>query len=838
MLMTGFYTSICKYGNKILYRGYDNQGKRVEERVSFKPTLYLESKNSSPSQWQSLAGSSLEPMKFNTMREAGEFIKLYEGVDGYTIHGNDRHIPAFIQSRFPGKIEFEPRNVDVVYIDIETAYDDGFPHPHIANQEILTIALKSSREDIYRIWGFGKSYNPHQTTTGLQIEYYEYPDEVSMLQSFLAWWSNKDHTPDIITGWNTRFFDIPYIVNRIVNVLGAKEAKKLSPWGLYDAKTIKMMGKEQLAFEIKGIEQLDYLDLFKKFGYKYGNQESYKLDHIANVVLGTKKVDYTDLGSLKKLYEQDYQRFVDYNIVDVELIEKMEDKVGLINLVLTMAYLGGVNYSDTLGTVGIWDSIIFRRLAQQKVAIPPSKKHHRTGFTGGYVKEPHVGLHDWVMSFDLNSLYPNIIIQCNMSPETLIPHTRIDGLNPDKVLEADSCLTEDDVSVAANGSCYRKDKQGIIPEIIQELYDKRVMIKQQMLKAQQRMEQEGSSPSIEREIARCETEQMAVKILLNSLYGAMGNIWFRYFDLRIAEGVTLTGQSVIRYAEKELNAYLNKALGEDKDRVVAIDTDSVYVNVNDVIQKAKPKDPVAFLDELGSTAIEPVLKKAFERFAVTMNSYKNRMVMAREVIADRGIWTAKKRYILNVHNSEGVQYAKPKLKIMGIEAVKSSTPQVCREAMKEMFKIILTTDEETTQAAIADFKKAFREIPVEKIAFPRGVSNVTNYQDNLNIYDKGTPMHVRASLLYNHHLKKNGLQNRFESIRNGDKMKYVYLHIPNPIRENVIAFNSVLPEEFGLEKYINHDLQFEKAFLEPLKFVLDAIGWAPEKIVTLEDFFV
>jgi DNA polymerase elongation subunit (family B) len=262
------------------------------------------------------------------------------------------------------------------------------------------------------------------------------------------------------------------------------------------------------------------------------------------------------------------------------------------------------------------------------------------------------------------------------------------------------------------------------------------------------------------------------------------------------------------------------------------------VGVNDVIQKAKPKDPVAFLDEFGSTAIEPVLKKAFERFAVTMNSYKNRMVMAREVIADRGIWTAKKRYILNVHNSEGVQYAKPKLKIMGIEAVKSSTPQVCREAMKEMFKIILTTDEETTQAAIADFKKAFREIPVEKIAFPRGVTNVTNYQDNLNIYDKGTPMHVRASLLYNHHLKKNGLQNRFESIRNGDKMKYVYLHMPNPIRENVIAFNSVLPEEFGLEKYINHDLQFEKAFLEPLKFVLDAIGWAPEKIVTLEDFFV
>jgi DNA polymerase elongation subunit (family B) len=835
--MTGFYTSVVKNANTILYRGYDNQGKRIKERVKYKPTLYTESKNAN-SIWKSLDGTPVEGVPFSNIRDAESFLKTYKDVPGYTIHGSDRFVSSFIQSRFPGKIEFEPRNVDVAYVDIETAYDNGFPHPNIADQEILTIAFKSSRESIYRVWSFGKSYDPSVTTTGLKIEYYEYRNEIEMLQSFLSWWEDEDHIPDVISGWNTRFFDIPYIVNRIKRVLGEKEANRLSPWKNVYGKEVEMMGRKQQVFDIKGIESLDYLDLFKKFGYKYGNQESYKLDHIANVVLGTKKVDYTDLGSLKKLYEQDFQRFVDYNIVDVELIEKMEDKVGLINLVLTMAYLGGVNYSDTLGTVGIWDSIIFRRLAQKKIAVPPSKNHHRTGFTGGYVKEPHVGLHDWVMSFDLNSLYPNIIIQCNMSPETLIPHTRIDGLNPDKVLEADSCLTEDDVSVAANGSCYRKDKQGIIPEIIQELYDKRVMIKQQMLKAQQRMEQEGSSPSIEREIARCETEQMAVKILLNSLYGAMGNVWFRYFDLRIAEGVTLTGQSVIRYAEKELNAYLNKALGEVKDRVVAIDTDSVYVNVNDVIQKAKPKDPVAFLDELGSTAIEPVLKKAFERFAVTMNSYKNRMVMAREVIADRGIWTAKKRYILNVHNSEGVQYAKPKLKIMGIEAVKSSTPQVCREAMRDMFKTILTTDEKTTQEAIAKFKKKFLKLTPEQISFPRGVSDIRSFADRDTIYTKGTPMHVRGCLLYNHHLTKSGLQTNYELIQSGDKIRFVYLHIPNPIRENVIAFPTKLPDELGLSKYINYDLQFEKTFLDPLKFILDAIDWKPEAVMTLEDFFV
>jgi DNA polymerase elongation subunit (family B) len=376
--MIGFYTSVVKNANTILYRGYDNQGKRIKERVKYKPTLYTESKNAN-SIWKSLDGTPVEGVPFANMRDAESFLKTYKDVPGYTIHGSDRFVSSFIQSRFPGKIEFEPHNVDIAYVDIETAYENGFPHPNIADQEILTIAFKSSRESIYRVWSFGKSYDPSVTTTGLKIEYYEYRNEIEMLQAFLSWWEDEDHIPDVISGWNTRFFDIPYIVNRIKRVLGEKEANRLSPWKNVYGKEVEMMGRKQQVFDIKGIESLDYLDIFKKFGYKYGNQESYKLDHIANVVLGTKKVDYTDLGSLKKLYEQDFQRFVDYNIVDVELIEKMEDKVGLLNLVLTMAYLGGVNYSDTLGTVGIWDSIIFRRLAQKKIAVPPSKKHSPDG---------------------------------------------------------------------------------------------------------------------------------------------------------------------------------------------------------------------------------------------------------------------------------------------------------------------------------------------------------------------------------------------------------------------------------------------------------------------------
>jgi len=502
----------------------------------------------------------------------------------------------------------------------------------------------------------------------------------------------------------------------------------------------------------------------------------------------------------------------------------MEDKLGLITLVLTMAYLGGVNYQDTLGTTAIWDSIIFRRLARNKITIIPSGDNPSQQFPGGYVKEPHVGMHDWVMSFDLNSLYPNLIVQYNMSPETLIGVTDADGAK------------------ASNGAVFRKDKKGIIPEIVEELYAKRVTIKNDMLDAKTKLEkiskrQRNEYQQTSAQVARLETLQTAIKILLNSLYGAMGNKYFRYFDIRIAAGITLTGQEVIKYAETKVNDFLDNFIGESKDRVIAMDTDSLYIGVNDVIEKFKPKNPVAFLDEFGSKAIEPMLAKAFDEFAIISNAYSNRMVMKREAIADRGIWTAKKRYILNVHNNEGVQYAEPKIKIMGIEAVKSSTPQVCREAMNHLFKVIVTGDEEKTQEAIALFKDHFKTLSPDQVAFPRGVTDLTSYSQKDIIYRKGTPIHVRGSLLYNHHLKSKGLDKKHALINNGDKIKFLYLYVPNSIQENVIAFPEFLPEELELNKYINYDLQFQKTFIDPIEIILGSIGWSAEPKADLQQFF-
>jgi DNA polymerase elongation subunit (family B) len=822
MILNGFYTSVERLGNNLLYRGYDDDGKKINHRIKYKPTLYLKSKKS-VTEWKALDGTLVEPLQFSSMSEVKDFQKSYKDVPDFTIYGNQRHVPAFIQNQFPNEIVYHRNMVDVASLDIETAYGDGFPEVDNPVNQILTIAFKSSKDDTYRVWGL-KPYDKSITKLShLKIDYRQFTAESSMLQAFIDYWAEPDNTPDIITGWNTRFFDIPYMVARMVFLLGEEKVRNLSPWRKIERREIFIKGRKQVAFDLMGIQHLDYMELFKKFAYTYGNQESYSLNHISSVVLGEKKLDYSEVGTLRDLYDADFQMFVDYNIKDVELIERMEEKLGLITLVLTMAYLGGVNYQDTLGTTAIWDSIIFRRLARSKITVTPGGDHPAQPFPGGYVKDPHVGMHDWVMSFDLNSLYPNLIVQYNMSPETLL---RMEGADGAK---------------ASNGAIFSKSKKGIIPEIVEELYAKRVTIKGDMLQAKTKLEtipkrQRNEYQKTQSQVARLETLQTAIKILLNSLYGAMGNRYFRYFDISIASAITLTGQEVIKYAETKVNDFLNDFVGEEKDRVIAMDTDSLYIGVNDVIEKFKPNNPVHFLDEFGSKAVEPMLAKAFDDFAIVSNAYSNRMVMKREAIADRGIWTAKKRYILNVHNNEGVQYAEPKIKIMGIEAVKSSTPQACRSAMNELFKVIVTGDEEKTQEAIALFKEHFKTLSPDKVAFPRGVTDVEAYSQRQGIYRKGTPIHVRGSLLYNHSIKSKGLDKKYQLIYNGDKIKFIYLMVPNQIQENVIAFPDFLPEELELHKYIDYNLQFQKTFIDPIEIILGAIGWSAEPKADLQQF--
>ena len=831
-----FYTSVVRYGNQLLYRGFKN-GLRFQDRVKFSPTMYREDSNGTA---RGLKGERLKPITFDTMKEYRDYKSAWQDVAGAnsTLHGQENFIYQYINEKFPEDIKFDRSKIRVMNIDIEVQSDEGFPSPQQADWPMISAAIKYSDEDEYHVWGLGEYDVEKSLMKEYKVNYYKFSNEYDLLKSFVQHWA-QNHA-DVITGWNTKFFDVPYICHRVWKVLGEEWVKRLSPWGLVREASVTIAGRENLAFKIEGMAQLDYMDLYKKFGFQ-GMQESYRLDHIASVTLGEKKLSYEEHSNLFTLYKQDHQKFIDYNIRDVELIEKMDNKLDLITLCLTIAYYGGVNYEDTMGTIGIWDSILYRNLSQKGVVVPPRERKETIPFPGGFVKAPQVGMHEWVVSFDLASLYPNVMVQWNMSPETVVDGIR-EELNPDLALELKGS-PRPEYALACNGVYFDKKQQGCIPEIITQIYDERKRIKGDMLKAKQAKELVDKSDvqasyEADKKMQTLNNQQMARKILMNSLYGATGNAGFRFFDIRMAEGTTLTGQTVIRWAERAVNKFMNKVCQtEGKDYVIAIDTDSVYVNFASLVDKYVKDNHVDTIDKICKDQIEPMLAAEYERLRKIFSCDLARMEMDREVIADRGIWTAKKRYILNVHDNEGVRYPEPNLKIMGIEAVRSSTPAICRSSFKELFKIIMTGSETNTQKAIAEFKEYFCSRPAHEVAFPRGANDLQKWSRKQGVYAKGTPIHVRGTLLYNHYINEFGLTKKYNEIPTNEKVKYTYLKLPNPIKENVIAFQDFLPTELKLDNYVDYDMQFKKSFLDPIENILDAIGWSAEERVSLEDFF-
>jgi DNA polymerase elongation subunit (family B) len=605
---------------------------------------------------------------------------------------------------------------------------------------------------------------------------------------------------------------------------------------------IFIAGRKNIAYDVGGITQLDYLNLYKKFTYKA--QESYRLDYIASVELGQKKLDHSEFDTFKDFYTNGWQKFVEYNIIDVELVDRMEDKMKLIELAITMAYDAKANYADVSSQVRMWDTIIYNYLKDRNIVIPPKEKSDKDSkYAGAYVKEPIPGKYDWVVSFDLNSLYPHLIMQYNISPETLCEE-RHPSATVEKILNQDIEFEfYKDNAVCANGAMYRKDVRGFLPELMEKIYKDRTIYKKKMLAAKQEYEKKKTK-ELEKEIARCNNIQMARKIQLNSAYGAIGNQYFRYYKLANAEAITLSGQVSIRWIENKMNGFLNKILQtEEVDYVIASDTDSIYLNMGPLVDKflSRQSDDktkvVQLLDKICQDKLEPFIESSYQELADYVQAYEQKMIMKRENIAERGIWTAKKRYILNVWNSEGVQYNEPKLKMMGIEAVKSSTPAPCRQMIKDGLKLMMNGTEEDVIDFIDECRKKFKTLPPEEIAFPRSVSDVVKYKSNSDIYIKGTPIHCRGALLFNHYIKEKKLTNKYSLIGNGEKIKFLYLKKPNIIQENIISFIQDFPKELGLDKYIDYDLQFEKSFIDPLKSILDSIGWSVEKTVNLELFF-
>ena len=830
-----FYTNVQMVGDHFLVRGYEN-GKHFMTREKFYPTLFVPSKKNT--QYQTLNGEYVEAVQPGTVRECRDFIKKYDGVEGFNISGNDRYIYQYISETYPeDELKFDINKIKVTTIDIEVASENGFPDVESAAEEVLLISIQDYNTKQIRTWGLGKFNNQQKN-----VNYRSFTNEYDLLNDFISWWMIEENTPEVITGWNSELYDIPYLVRRIDRILGEKLMKRMSPWGLVTESEKFISGRKHISYDIGGVSQLDYLNLYKKFTYKA--QESYRLDHIASVELGQQKLDHSEFDTFKDFYTKGWQKFVEYNIKDVELVDRMEDKMKLIELALTMAYDAKVNYSDVFSQVRMWDTIIYNYLKKRNIVIPPNVRSDKDSkYAGAYVKEPIPGVYDYVVNFDLNSLYPHLIMQYNISPETLVEQ-RHPSVTVDKILNQEIDFEPyKEYAVCANGAMYRKDVSGFLPELMEKIYKDRTIYKKKMIEAKQQYEKKKTK-ALEKEIARCNNIQMARKIQLNSAYGAIGNQYFRYFKLANAEAITLSGQVSIRWIEEKINNYLNKVLKtNDVDYVIASDTDSIYLNMGPLVEtvyKGREKTTegiVSFLDKVAKVELEKHIESCYQELAEYVNAYDQKMQMKRENIADRGIWTAKKRYILNVWDSEGVRYDQPKLKMMGIEAVKSSTPAPCRQMIKDGLKLMMSGTEEQVIKFIDKCRTDFRKLPPEQIAFPRTASDVRKYRSHSDIYAKGTPIHIRGALLFNHYIKDKNLTNKYSLIGNGEKVKFIYLKKPNIIQENIISFIQDFPTELGLDKYIDYELQFEKSFLEPLKSILDAIGWKTEQTTTLESFF-
>jgi DNA polymerase elongation subunit (family B) len=541
----------------------------------------------------------------------------------------------------------------------------------------------------------------------------------------------------------------------------------------------------------------------------------------------------------------------------VELIVKLEDKLKLIELALTLAYDTKTNYEDVFAQTRMWDALIYSHLLEKKIIVPPKViQRKNSAFEGAYVKDPQVGMHNWVASFDLNSLYPHLLIQYNISPETLVEPENYtqemrdvlkQNVNVNSLLASEIDTSKlHGCTLTPNGQFFRTDIQGFLPKMMEEMYEDRKKFKKMMLKAKQDYVNEKDpvkKVEIDKLVARYNNLQLAKKVSLNSAYGALGSQYFRFYDLRQALAVTLAGQLSIRWIENKLNQYMNKLLKtENEDYVIASDTDSIYLRLGDLIDKVYPqtKDSnkiIQFMDKVCEDKIQPFIDESYQELASYVHAYSQKMQMKREALSDKGIWTAKKRYILNVYNNEGVQYDEPQMKVMGLEMVKSSTPAVIREKMKQTISLIVNATEQDVQDFIEKFKQEFKTLPPEDVAFPRGINGLKDYSDSATLYKKGTPIHVRGAILYNFMLKEKNLTKSYPLIQEGEKLKFTYLKTPNPLKEDVISFPVRLPKEMGLNEYVNYDLQFDKSFIEPIKVILNCIGWKTEKQSSLEDFF-
>lgn len=569
-----FYTSVTVHKGKVLVRGYEN-GYRFQRKLNYEPYLFLPKEGG---EFRTLNGRPCAKINFDSIYDARDFIKRYSDVSNFEYFGLTQFLYTFINDEYPGTIEFDPKLIDVVTIDIETGRGPVAGFPDIQKAEAPVTAITLGKRGKMLVLAYKDSYTPDDPN----VTYYRCKDEVDLLERFIIAW-NGDYKPDVVTGWNVEFFDVPYLVNRIRFLLGEEQAKYLSPFLILEERSVELKGKKNQTFSPVGIVVLDYLNLYRKFSFS--NHESYKLENIAQQELGHGKIDYSEYGGLFDVYDRNFNKFIEYNIHDVRLVSQLDDKLKLIELVFTMAYDAKVNYTDTLTTVRPWDIIVHNYLLEKKIVVP-NVKVMSTGETiiGGHVKEPKPGKYNWVVSFDVTSMYPHIIISCGISPENHRGCLTGDAawvtqqdflLKNDRAKLASEQAKSLNCSLTANRQLYSHDRRGFFGDLMDTGFKERALYKKLMIESKKRYEKSKDQKD-EFDVAKYHNLQLSKKIALNSAFGAMANQYFRWFSLTNAEAITSTGQLAIQWVERDINLFMNKMLKTNKvDYVIASDTDSV-----------------------------------------------------------------------------------------------------------------------------------------------------------------------------------------------------------------------------------------------------------------------
>lgn len=817
---------------------WNKEGERIMTDVSFNPYLFVETTLESDA--TSIFETPLRKRVFRDTRTRNNYIKE---LGTNRVFENIRPEQQFLIDTY-GKqnedLDFSQHPLRIHYVDIEVYCPDFFPTPEEASQPINVITIYDSLDKCFYTWGTKKLAKKIKN-----CEYVYCETETILLQCVLNFIHRS--SPDIISGWNSEGFDMPYIINRTTRILDEEQAKLLSPVrNIYSRMMTGAFGREQQRWYINGVSCVDYLDVYKKFSV--GLRESYKLDAIAERELGERKVDYGNTN-LSALADDDWQTFVEYNVQDVNLLVRMEDKLRYLELLRMLAYTGLTTIESAMGTLSVITGATIIKARSKGLVVPTFIKDHSNAakYEGAYVGEPQRGFQHDVISFDANSLYPNTMISLNLSPETKvgkITHkddthvhiTHVSGksyqLTHEKFLDF---IKRDNISVTKAKVLFSQNKKGIMPEIVDNIYQQRVDIKKDLKKLKlklSKMKKSDETYSETKKLAdQLDIKQFTLKILINTVYGYFGNKHAPIGDPDIARSITLTGQAVIKKSNDILREYIDKHGSSGPDPIIYNDTDSSYISINRLMKRiSKPFHIDGKISEDSydqSERIEEHLNKRITRWSESvLNSKDSRFVFKRECMSDVGIFLQKKRYVMRVLDDEGIPT--DKFKYTGVEVVRSTIPAPIKPYIKQIIETMMTTETRSTTNDV--FLKAydkFKSLPVEDYSFVMGISDYEKYSTRCNgfVTCKGMPAHVKAAYYYNMLLEKLNLTGKYEAIETGDKVRYFYVNQPNKYGISAIAYKYYYPEEF--ESIFQPDIEkmFEKLIFSIIERFYEAVNW-------------